>query len=430
MRSVRDPAPQPEPCIFSAISYGQPPEVAYLCIEMARLPPKPLDWGDDEAATRVQRDAASLSLVAHQGPLDGHVFGTDGDAITIGRGSSCAVHLALSDISRRHAVIRYRAGRYWVEDLQTLNGTRVNQQLIDGPTSLHHGDRIHVGAQEFEVRLDAVPHRQVVYDGPNSEAMSISPSGRVNVGAAPPPAKWPIGPFGFAIVAVLAVSTGVLLAFAITREGRHSQQARNQSTVPAAPSPPGAPNPSAPLPALVKAHIELDGAVELAAPEAGIVQWTATRGTPVRAGDDVVRFRRSLAAKQAELDRINEKLEDDDSNPGLIRRAHALANELDNTPLAGSIKSSFDGVVLETPATKSRLQPGVGEVRVARSVRLVLDAGSVVGNGSGCRVAFLGQRLAAEGRRVVGGDAATIELTRFPAELTLDDVGRVRADCN
>jgi len=395
---------------------------------MARLPPKPLDWGDDEMATRVQRDAAALSLVAHQGPLDGHIFGTDGDAITIGRGSSCAVHLALSDISRRHAVIRYRAGRYWVEDLQTLNGTRVNQQLIDGPTSLHHGDRIHVGAQEFEVRLDVVPGRQVVYDGPNSEAMSISPSGRVNVGTAPrpPAAKWPIGPFGFAIVAVLAVSTGVLLAFAITREGRHSQ-ARNQSTVPPAPA---APHPTAPLPTLVKARIELDGAVELAAPEAGIVQWTATRGTPVRSGDDVVRFRRSLAAKQAELDRINEKLEDDDSNPGLIRRAHALANELENTPVGGSIKSSFDGVVIETPAVKSRLQPGVGEVRVARAVRLVLDAGAVVGNGSGCRVAFLGQRLAAEGRRVVGGDAATIELTRFPAELTLDDLGRVRADCN
>jgi hypothetical protein len=38
--------------------------------------------------------------------------------------------------------------------------------------------------------------------------------------------------------------------------------------------------------------------------------------------------------------------------------------------------------------------------------------------------------MAAEGRRVVGGSAATIELTRFPAELSLDDIGRVRADCN
>src|SRR5215475_712512 len=110
---------------------------------MARLPPVPrgtgLDWGDDEAATRVQRDAASLSLIAREGPMAGHIFGTDGHSITIGRGSSCAVRLALSEISRRHATIRYHAGRYWVEDLQTLNGTRVNEALIDGPAALKQG---------------------------------------------------------------------------------------------------------------------------------------------------------------------------------------------------------------------------------------------------------------------------------------------------
>src|SRR5438067_1798552 len=160
---------------------------------MARLPPalrgKPLDWGDEEAATRVHEGAASLSLIAREGPLQGHVFGTDGDPTTIGRGSGCGVQLALSDISRQHAMIRYRSGRYWVEDLQTLNGTRVNEQLIDRATSLNQGDRIRIGAQEFEVRFDALANRRVVQDGPNSEAVSVSSEPRARRGPARPPLR-------------------------------------------------------------------------------------------------------------------------------------------------------------------------------------------------------------------------------------------------
>jgi hypothetical protein len=406
---------------------------------MARLPTslrgKALDWGDDEAATRVQRDAASLSLIARAGPMEGHIFGTDGHPITIGRGSSCGVRLALSEISRRHATIRYLKGRYWVEDLQTLNGTRVNEQLIDGPTPLQHGDRIRISVQEFEVRLEALPNRQVVHDGPNSEALPLgqgaSPS---QPNRLPMPTRvLPLGPVGMGLVAVLAISTGVLLAFALTRESRRAQvRVQPSASAPVAAPSSGAPA-SAPAAASatrptvpVRTRVDIEGTIALAAPEAGTVQWAAARGVPVHAGEDVVRFRRSNVAKQKELDHINEQLEDDDSNPELIRRAHALADELEQTPSVASVKTTFDGLVLASLPPKSKLQPGVGGVRVAHSVRVVLDAGAITGGGSACRVAFLDQGLVAEGRPVGG---ATIELTRFPAKLALESVGRVRADC-
>src|SRR4051812_6942244 len=112
-----------------------------------------LDWGDEEAATRVRQDSACLSLVAGPGPLVGRVYGSDGDPMTIGRSSGCAVHLPLAEISRHHARIRYHAGRFWVEDLQTLNGTLLNQHLIERPMPLKAGDRIRIGDQEFEVRF-------------------------------------------------------------------------------------------------------------------------------------------------------------------------------------------------------------------------------------------------------------------------------------
>jgi FHA domain len=403
---------------------------------MARLPPalrgRPLDWGDDEAATRVQQDAASLSLVAREGPMAGHIFGTDGHAITIGRGSGCAVRLALSEISRQHAIVRYRAGRYWVEDLQTLNGTRVNQQLIDGPTPLKQGDRIRVGAQEFEVRFDALANREVVWDGPHSDVpVSVStpsPSPR----ASREPVRATLSPLTLGAVAVLAITTGVLIAFAIPRQ-RSRTLAAPMRVPPPAPAATAAndavrppPPPAASTP--IAAHIEMDGAVALTAPEAGTVRWAAARGTPVRSGDDLVRFRRHNVATQRELDRINARLEDDESNPELIRRAHALADELMTTPGTAKIKSDLDGVVIASSAKDAHLRPGVAAVRVARSVRLVVEPSLVVGDGSACRVSFVDQRLEIEGRRVVGMPGS-IELSRFPETLSFDDVGRVRVDC-
>ncbi|MDB4969565.1 MAG: garA [Myxococcales bacterium] len=408
---------------------------------MARLPPglrgKPLDWGDDEAATRVQGDAASLALVARDGPMAGSVFGTNGDVITIGRGSSCAIRLALSEISRRHAVVRYRAGRYWVEDLQTLNGTRVNEQLIDGLTALKQGDRIRIGVQTFEVRFDVRANRQMVYDGPASEALSVSTPQRTNRG----PFGAPLGPIGLGAVALLAISTGTLLAFAITRQSHRtaekahaahpSARAASDTTRPAPGVIPASPASAATAPpeATVRARVEVDGAVALAARDGGSVQWAAARGTPVRKGDELVRIRRNNTAKQRELERVNEQLEDDDSNPQLIRRAHAIADELSSEPGTATIKSDFDGVVVSSLAPGMLLHARADELRVAHRVRLIVDPSAIGGGGSACRVVFIDQRLEAEGRRVVGTVGATIELTRFSAKLSFEHVGRVRADC-
>jgi hypothetical protein len=413
---------------------------------MAPLSPaprmRPLDWGDDEAATRVQQDAASLSLIARDGPMSGHVFGSDGDAITIGRGSGCAVRLALTEISRRHASIRYHAGRYWVEDLQTLNGTKLNHQLIERPTALNQGDRIRVGTQEFEVRFGALANRQMVCDGPNSDgALAVSSSPRASGGVVSPPLRLIVT----GAIAVLAVGSGVLLAFAFPRHGRRASAvtaavqpspgvtATNDTARPAAstlvPPPAGAATPPAAAPAPARARIEVEGAVALAASEAGSVQWAAARGTPVRAGDELIRFRRSNAAKQRELERLNAELEDDENNPELIRRAHTLAYQVGADGGTATLKSGFDGVVVATLAPGARVQAGVAEVRVARMVRLVVDAGAIVGGGSACRISFLDQKLEADGRRVVSDAGATIELTRFPAALSFENVGRVRAEC-
>ena len=51
-------------------------------------------------------------------------------------------------ISRRHAEIRQEDGEYWVVDLGSMNGTRVNGKRIDRQR-LADGDTIVLGSTEI-----------------------------------------------------------------------------------------------------------------------------------------------------------------------------------------------------------------------------------------------------------------------------------------
>src|SRR5215213_8653680 len=50
-----------------------------------------------------------------------------------------------SNISRRHAEIAFKDGKFVVTDLGSSNGTTINGQKIEGETDLHDGDFITLG---------------------------------------------------------------------------------------------------------------------------------------------------------------------------------------------------------------------------------------------------------------------------------------------
>jgi pSer/pThr/pTyr-binding forkhead associated (FHA) protein/plasmid stability protein len=77
-------------------------------------------------------------------------FMLDGRDVAIGRSPSCDVPLAGDQLaSRRHALLRYRAGRYTLVDLGSSNGTYVNDREIREEVVLQDGDRIRVGSHEI-----------------------------------------------------------------------------------------------------------------------------------------------------------------------------------------------------------------------------------------------------------------------------------------
>jgi hypothetical protein len=56
-------------------------------------------------------------------------------AYIVGRGKAAKIALPYADVSERHALIMVRGGKASIEDLKSANGTYVNGQQIDGPTT-------------------------------------------------------------------------------------------------------------------------------------------------------------------------------------------------------------------------------------------------------------------------------------------------------
>ena len=76
------------------------------------------------------------------------------DGITIGRSSTCTVVIADTNVSRVHAQLRLVDGTWTIEDRGSTNGTRVNNETLTSPVSLHGGEEIAYGA--LNVRFEKV----------------------------------------------------------------------------------------------------------------------------------------------------------------------------------------------------------------------------------------------------------------------------------
>jgi pSer/pThr/pTyr-binding forkhead associated (FHA) protein len=73
-------------------------------------------------------------------------------AISVGRRDDCEIRLSDSDASRSHARLTVEDNVPWLEDLNSANGTFVNEQRITGRQRLELGDSLKFVQEEFELR--------------------------------------------------------------------------------------------------------------------------------------------------------------------------------------------------------------------------------------------------------------------------------------
>jgi pilus assembly protein CpaF len=110
--------------------------------------------------------------------------------LTVGRVQGNELMLPKGNVSKRHARLLYRDGRFIVTDLNSTNGTYVNRRKITQATIVREGDRIYIG--DFVLRIEA-SGASALSEEPrtgSSSAVQSSPSlpdAASNVSARPEP---------------------------------------------------------------------------------------------------------------------------------------------------------------------------------------------------------------------------------------------------
>jgi hypothetical protein len=77
-------------------------------------------------------------------PLAAKVFDLQ-PASTIGRDDTCAVTIPDTFVSSTHALLAWRDGKWWIEDLGSTNGTQLNNRGVKTATPVAFNDVIQVG---------------------------------------------------------------------------------------------------------------------------------------------------------------------------------------------------------------------------------------------------------------------------------------------
>lgn len=75
--------------------------------------------------------------------------------LSIGRAGDADVRIADRYASGLHARIYLRGGRYYVEDMNSTNGTLLNDATVSGEAELMAGDLIRIGDTEFRFEPEA-----------------------------------------------------------------------------------------------------------------------------------------------------------------------------------------------------------------------------------------------------------------------------------
>lgn len=103
-------------------------------------------WRDlqEQAFSLSSRAIPTLSLaVIHADQVDLHNFTTP--EVLIGRDPACDLHLPNETVSSHHARLAYHHNQWWLEDLQSTNGTFINETQVTTQTVVISGDELRLG---------------------------------------------------------------------------------------------------------------------------------------------------------------------------------------------------------------------------------------------------------------------------------------------
>ncbi len=73
--------------------------------------------------------------------------------IILGRNPECDITINDATASARHARLSYHHNQWWIEDLNSTNGTKLNKEILTLPTVLTSDDEIQCGKTKVIVNM-------------------------------------------------------------------------------------------------------------------------------------------------------------------------------------------------------------------------------------------------------------------------------------
>ncbi len=126
-------------------------------------------------------DGPTVFFVGLSGNLAGKLFKIRAGESLIGRSSRAFICLDQKAVSHKHAALTLRVDGCSIEDLDSTNGTFVNEERISSPRPLMAGDVIRIGNNAFGFLTDADDETQ------HTRAMARLTSPRMSQVTLPPP---------------------------------------------------------------------------------------------------------------------------------------------------------------------------------------------------------------------------------------------------
>lgn len=104
-----------------------------------------------ESQKILARQFASITLIQDDDP-DALEHRFNQTEITIGRDPICNLVINDSTVSSQHARLSYHHNQWWVEDLNSKNGTWLNEESVTRAVVLAADDRIRCGSVMLQVK--------------------------------------------------------------------------------------------------------------------------------------------------------------------------------------------------------------------------------------------------------------------------------------
>lgn len=110
----------------------------------------------DLRASRTDQSLPPAQLQILDGPETGRCLVLE-DLNSLGRAADNVIRITDETVSAYHARLSHEGGQWWLEDLGSRNGTRVNDVAVDRPVVVAYGDIIQLGRVRFHLGLGASP---------------------------------------------------------------------------------------------------------------------------------------------------------------------------------------------------------------------------------------------------------------------------------